>query len=254
MDNIKKHLSSIGLTEDELAVYMHILQNEKNTVLTIARETSIPRTTVYLLVESLLKQEIVFEKIVNGKKYIIPQPPSTLIQNIQAKKDKISEALYEMRASLPLLDATYNTHYEKPSVAYFEGVFEISKLFMTGANTQKVYIFSSSGKLNIIFESEMEIFFKKLTDNFVHSKEIYLKNELSTKRVESDKSIRNQAIYLPDIFKSNVDTIIFDGRVINIVYKNDTPYALAYSEKDLEISEKMKFVMIWQYLFKTQID
>jgi sugar-specific transcriptional regulator TrmB len=248
MQKIQKILSEIGLNNEELNLYLYILQNEQNTVLSIAKETKIPRTTVYLLVGSLTQRGLIEERIINQKKLLIPAKPETLLLKLQEKKDSISDAIYEVRDLLPQLSGIYNTHVGKPSTAYYEGSEEVFKIIRQGLLTDKIYIYAPSGCFGDNFSLYMDDFYQKMDEKFIYSKEIYLKNYKESERVEASKSVRNQAIFLPEIFKSPIDTIFFDGIVLSIGYKNASVYGILQKNKEIEHSEKMKFIMIWQYL------
>jgi sugar-specific transcriptional regulator TrmB len=250
MDGITKYLKETGLTSEELTVYFKLLQGQNNTVLTVSKSTNIPRTTVYLIIESLIKRKLVSEIVTEGKKIIMPEPPEKILELVKQKKDQISEAFYDIRDNLPKLSAVFNVNYQKPEISYFEGVEEIFKLILKALNTDKIYIFAPSDKFMPIFGTKLKGFFKELNDSFIYSKELYLKEADTLSRVEAEKSIRNQCLYTPDVFKAPVDTVIFDGFVVMISYKNSVPYALVRQDKDFEVTERMKFVMIWQYLIR----
>lgn len=248
MDKFRKFLKEIGLTEEELQVYLYLLQNDKNTILSIARVTDIPRTTVYLIVDSLIKQGLISEKNIDQKKYLVSETPEIILKKLQEKKNVLTEAVYEIRDALPELMATFNLHNSKPSISYFEGSENIFKIIKKGLSTDKIYIFAPSGNFHDAFSNQLEEFYRSIDEDFIYTKEIYLSTEKSRIRIDSPKSIRNQTQFLPDIFKSPVDTVLFDGLVLYVYYKNAEVYGILSINKDAEVSEKMKFIMIWQYL------
>ena len=56
MEFLKNNLLQLGLTEEESIIYIDSIETQATTVLEYAQNTGIPRTTVYLLVESLIKK------------------------------------------------------------------------------------------------------------------------------------------------------------------------------------------------------
>ena len=67
MHDLKKILLSVNLTEEEITVYFAALQPDNATILKISQHTNIPRTTVYVVIESLISKGFMHE-VTEGKK------------------------------------------------------------------------------------------------------------------------------------------------------------------------------------------
>src|SRR3990167_7373675 len=89
MDEIKNHLEKLGLSQDGVLIYLKVLELGSTTILTIARKTRIPRTTVYLLIDELVSKGLIKITIKGKKKYYIPTSPKELLELAKLKKKKI---------------------------------------------------------------------------------------------------------------------------------------------------------------------
>ena len=67
MDTLHNNLITLGLSDEEIQVYLAALEHGSISVLEIAKATNIPRTTVYLLIDSLVKHGLL-KLMVKGKK------------------------------------------------------------------------------------------------------------------------------------------------------------------------------------------
>ena len=111
MDLFLKHLEALDITPEESTIYLNAIETNASTVLEFAQNTAIPRTTVYLLVESLMKKGLLREEVVGKRKQYVPASPTELISLAKQKEALFKEAdvfvfptIYE-GFGLPILEA-----------------------------------------------------------------------------------------------------------------------------------------------------
>lgn len=80
MEKIKKALSYLDLATDEAEVYLAALELGTASVLEISRKISIPRATVYLVIHSLLKKNLLIQTAKGKKKRFHSVSPEHLIE------------------------------------------------------------------------------------------------------------------------------------------------------------------------------
>ncbi len=112
--NLLNSLVSYGLTENEAAIYVYLLKKLEATVFEIAKETGIPRATVYITLDKMKEQKLVSLLRKNNVQYYTPENPSRLKMIIE-EKDEILKSL------LPQLSAIIDTDAEKPDVRLYTG-------------------------------------------------------------------------------------------------------------------------------------
>jgi len=85
-DQLLETLEKIGLSENESRVYLASLSLGGSTILTIAKEARLPRTTVYTIIESLKKKGLIFTEEKGFKKLYVPQSPEQLEVMLELRK------------------------------------------------------------------------------------------------------------------------------------------------------------------------
>src|SRR3989344_2721593 len=103
MDLVRKHLKTLDLTEEEINVYINSLETGASTVLEFAQNTGIPRTTVYLLVDSLIEKGLMNLQIEGKKKRYLPASPQELILLAQRKQEQYKQTAKALESDLSQL-------------------------------------------------------------------------------------------------------------------------------------------------------
>ena len=78
-------LEKIGLNKKQAEVYLACLEIGFSTAQNIAQKTTIKRTTVYDILEHLIKQNLVTQTIKGKKRFYVAEDPETFKINLQRK-------------------------------------------------------------------------------------------------------------------------------------------------------------------------
>ena len=114
-DQINKILQSIGLTKEEVKVYLACLELAESSVQDIAKKAGTKRPTTYKILDSLLEKAVVF-KVLKGKKTLYSaEDPQKLYNQIKQKQS-------DLKKILPELNSIYNLPVSKPKIKFYEGV------------------------------------------------------------------------------------------------------------------------------------
>lgn len=143
MSQIKESLLAYGLSANEAEIYIFLLRNKDVPAYFIAKETSIPRTTVYKTLESLERQGFVASWTKNGTRHFSAENPDTFRRKL---KDKGSE----LEKSLPVLSEMFSSLSTHPSAKLYvgkEGVKQAFEIMLDVIKTKKlrqIYVYSDS--------------------------------------------------------------------------------------------------------------
>jgi len=118
---IEKFLKEIGLSEKEVEVYLALLSVESSTVLELAKKTGINRTTVYPVLEALMKKNLVGETKADKKVEYYAEPPERLETFIQNEKAKLVEQEKLLNDIVPQLKSISRDTGERPIIKYWVG-------------------------------------------------------------------------------------------------------------------------------------
>jgi predicted transcriptional regulator len=121
-DNSIKYLSELGLSSDEIAVYLYLLENGTKTALEIARGTNLARTKIYRITETLGNRQIVVEQVDNrGSKFAAVHPES-FESMISAERAKLDEKQAMLKVLVPELESRMSTLQESSHVRFYRGL------------------------------------------------------------------------------------------------------------------------------------
>ncbi len=118
---IKRFLEDIGLSEKEAEVYTKLLTMESSSVIDLAKITKINRTTIYPVLETLMKKGLVDEITVDKKVKYQAEPPERLESYIQNEKTKLDEQSKLLSEVIPRLKNFALQEGERPIVKVYEG-------------------------------------------------------------------------------------------------------------------------------------
>jgi sugar-specific transcriptional regulator TrmB len=95
---VEKVLEDIGLTKNEIKIYLILLQHGKSSAITISKRTGVHRPNVYDNVEKLIERGIVFQTIEENRKVFNPISPRNLLRYIKQKEQDLINILPEIES------------------------------------------------------------------------------------------------------------------------------------------------------------
>lgn len=128
-------LKELNFNESRTKIYLKLLELKKTTVLQLARETGIYRSTIYDNLRFFIKNGIVSQIIDGSKKYFIPEDPKNLLNILKIKEEKISQAL-------PFLSQLLAQDAARPKIKFYQGTVGIKKLHEVTLNYQSKIIYA----------------------------------------------------------------------------------------------------------------
>ncbi len=155
---IEKFLSGIGLSEKEILTYKKLLSVESASVLDIAQKTSINRTTIYPVLESLKEKGLVTELTDGKKTRFHAEPPERLETYIHSQLNKLEEQEKLLHEVVPRLRSISLATGEKPIIKTEEGregiLKSIEEYFQADDNDDTAYLIYPRDRIREIFSNK----------------------------------------------------------------------------------------------------
>lgn len=145
---VKETLRKIGLTEEEINIYILLLRKGSSKVTLLSKELGIARTTVYRFLASLHDKSLVMENIQNNVKYFYAVDPERIPEIIEERAEEIREKISELKS-------LKNKDFEKTKVELYRGKEGMKTVMREVLRNGKPYTFI--GEVEKYF-SEIEIF------------------------------------------------------------------------------------------------
>lgn len=145
---VKEMLRRIGLTEEEVNIYILLLRKGNSKATILSKELGVARTTVYRFLASLHDKGLTGENIQNNVKYFYAVDPDRIPEIIEERAEELREKISELKA-------LENRDFEKVKVELYKGK-EGMKTVMKGV-LREAMPYTFVGEVEKYF-SEIEIF------------------------------------------------------------------------------------------------
>jgi HTH-type transcriptional regulator, sugar sensing transcriptional regulator len=117
-----KIIEDVGLSENEAKVYVSALSLGPSTVLKIARNAEVKRTTVYSIISSLKQKGLMNIEVKGFKQLYVAESPEKLDSVIESRREFLKQ-------QMPELMGMYNLKGGESSLKYYEGLESIKNIY-----------------------------------------------------------------------------------------------------------------------------
>ncbi|TSA43828.1 hypothetical protein D4R49_01995, partial [bacterium] len=117
----EKYLQEIGLSEKEAAIYLSLLQVETASVIDVSSKTKINRSTVYVILEGLMKKGLVSETQIGKKVHYQAEAPERLETFVERQKMLLDEQQKRLKDIIPQIKSIQRESGERPVIKFFDG-------------------------------------------------------------------------------------------------------------------------------------
>jgi len=242
---MKTELLKLGLTEDEIVIYLACLEINGGPVSVIARKAGVQRVGCYHTIEKLLKKKLLSQYNKNGVKCFAPEAPEKL-EELALERVGIAKAL------LPQLKNLASTSGFRPRIRFYEGMDGVERVFNESLSAEGEILGYTNLKQLI---DEVPVFFKDYTSKRL--KKGIKSRYLSPNTVESVHAVDQ---FLPKGFDANLieillvnkeqfpfenDILIFGDSVGIVSLNPDERLGLIVESPTLSKTMKAVFDLAW---------
>lgn len=125
---LKRYLEKLGLTPDEAAVYLELLEKGEGTPLSISRLTGINRTKVYRLIEQMVESGLVVQEIRENSTMVSPAPIERVEELLKQKQGVEAELSKNWGEAAHMLSQMQVSHQAETKVKYYKGKSGIEQM------------------------------------------------------------------------------------------------------------------------------
>jgi sugar-specific transcriptional regulator TrmB len=112
--------SSLSISPDESKLYIAMLSSGGVTAGDLAKQTGLPRPSIYTTLKRLIIKGLVVESRKNNKKVFVPIHPDQITNLFETKKKEIEQSENEFKNSLTDLRSLLSNSYISPKLEIFE--------------------------------------------------------------------------------------------------------------------------------------
>ncbi len=243
---IKTQLEKLGLTKKEAGVYITALDIGNGSILDIAKEAELAKSTTHDTVNNLVKRGFLHKYMKGKRAYFTPADPKILVRKIE-ERSVIAEAL------LPELNARYIKGDDRPRVKFYEGEWGTEKVLnQILSEAKSVLSIASPGQNFTILRDYFPWFPERRAEKGIRLRAIFDDSPKSRERASHDKEhLRTSKIIKTDRPFGTL-TLIWESKTAIITYRNHFA-AVVIENTDIADSYRVMFEEIWKYSPKVKI-
>ncbi len=250
--HIQEFLEEFTLSEREVVIYLTLLKTGPNTIMNLARETGIKRSTTHNNVEELIKKGLVSQTNYGERRMVVAEDPEKLKFLMDKKKWRMKKLEENLPGVIDRINQMVPEAKEKNiiDVKYYEGKDNAMLIYKEAFEADELRSYVNLKAVSETFPDNAQLF-----------KEAQSKNQSKLIREiidESHESIAKGSDYASNsnfefrisknsINLSSIDVLIYDGKVAMINF-GDSITGTVIINPDYYTNSKAIFDILWDML------
>ncbi len=230
-----QELSEIGFDKTESEIYLSLLKSGPVSAGKTAKSTQINRTTVYDVLERLIKKGLITYQYETNTKLFCVVNPKRIIEIIK-------EQLNTTKEILPELINLYSKSKDVEDFRIYRGIKGLKNILNDILNYKSYIAYGSKGQ----FLENARLYFLKFQEQKkrlkIKSRVIISENFRSSEEVRKSNS---QFKYIPNNFAGLTTTFVYGNNTAIIIW-GDIPNATVITNKDVAKSYLSYFELLWK--------
>ena len=242
-------LQKIGLSKNEIKVYLELLAQGESTSGPLIKNTALNSSKVYENLARLQKKGLVSYVKKTNKKYFQAANPERLLEYMDEKKKLLEDEKSEIEKILPEIKANMKmSQDEKQEATIYQGsngYRTLLEIMISELGHEGQYIAFASGMLKKVLGPYWFIFQEKKKKNHIKARCLW------------DSKVKKQKDYLKEYYGSGrfimkgsysnpVDIWVYNDKIIQVSYSTKPIFAVLIKSKGLANSYKELFENLWK--------
>jgi len=243
-------LRKIGLTENEIKIYLSLLKTGLSTAYEIGKNTGIYRVHVYDKLEQLMDKGLVTHVYQGAKKYFQATHPAKLKQFLEDQKRELDVQEQEINNILPELEAMTKIPKEDTFVEVFKGKEGLKYFLKDIIKTKKEVLITGidDQKYQDALPIFMKQYFRELRKNHIPERVITIK-KLGVFLFQKELSPTTNYRFLKEKQFNPTNTFVYGINVVIVAW--GTPVtAVMIKNKDIAETYRGHFEHLWNIASK----
>jgi len=238
--DITTALELFGMNQNEIKIYLAVLEFGQATAQQLAKRTGIIRQTVYNIIDSLKEKSLVSETVISGVNNYSASNPDIFLKIEDERKSALNEVI-------PKLKESFSISKRMPKVQAFFGMKSIDKIYTdTLSSTTPIYwVEPDIISKNVMKEYKMENYIKKRIQAKIPLKMISDAHDKARKEMfKSDKKEMRETRFNESIKNFDASFLIYNNKVAIYSVKGDIIAIIIESEQIKDMFQKI-FNLLW---------
>lgn len=237
-------------------VYLCLAEAGKTTAQRISKNCNIPRTTVYYVLENLVKRGLVFEEQKKGTTFFSPNKPSSIVNLIRKEKEEI--VLKESMAGqlVDLLTPYFKGKlFNVPTIQFFEGKKRVEDMLYEYLDEWHQSMLETDNIWWGYHDYDFIVQHRRWLESYWKMKDRSQEILLFSNRSEEERTLKipNRTVRpLPKAVQFRSTFWICGAYIVVLMQKNKPQYAFQIKDEVLATNLKVIFRLLWHSPFSSE--
>jgi predicted transcriptional regulator len=256
-DKLIKLLSPYGLNDDEVRVYLELLEKGRSSVVEIHRSTGISRTKVYRLLDSLEQKGLVVVLLHSRGKRFEASHPKKLNMLVDQKESEVEKLKSDLPIVMNALKRINGQTKEEAKVLYYEGLEGLKQVTYNSLKAKKELLTLEITDMDGFFDHE---YAEKMRHKFI-DREIQIKTLTNQKEIPewtetATEMVRKywQIRHLPEEqLEIKFEILVYNNVYAMYRYQGGKIFCVEVYSNELAEMQKQLFSYMWDKAEKFKI-
>ncbi len=251
MNKIISYLKQLDLTDEEIKLYLSLLESGSMSVNDLSATVGIKRTTSYAYIDLLIKKGLVMKLVKDSKKLVAANEPENLQPLVEAKlasAKAIQQSFPDMLKTLSTLPKNNST--AEAEIKYYKGKNGVKKIYEEILQADEVRSYVNIEEITEVFPENVHLFnyaFKKNPEMKMF--EIVENSPDAKARFKTQEESKNYFYkFLPEGMNLKAQDILIYENNVAIIHFKDQVSGVVLRNADLYTNFKLLFDFIWKIL------
>jgi len=217
-------LQAVGLNENQVAVYITLLQMGSGEIQDIARKSGVKRTTAYSVLDVLMQEGLVSFVQKGAHREYFAEDPRKLPKLLEEEKRRLNRKQERITEALPELASLYNAHATKPKIRFYEGIDGIKQMFEETLELKsgtEMLAFSSAESIHEYLRDYVPYYLEQRVAKGIRQRAIAEDSPEAREHQKNDaKELRQTRLVDREQFPFSNEINIFGNKVMIASYKD----------------------------------
>jgi sugar-specific transcriptional regulator TrmB len=244
----KTALLEIGLHENQIKVYLALLQMGEGAIHDIAVNAGIKRTTVYSILDVLKSKGLVTYIEKAGHRTYYGENPRKVLFYFKDQEQNLKSQAKKFESVIPELSSIYNVSATKPKIRFYEGVEGLKQVFeetLTLKPNEEILAIATAAIIHKVLGNEwVENYLARRVKGKITQKAIVEDSHLGREHQKNDKKENRITRLVPkEKFPFSNEINIFGNKVMIASFKDQM--GVIIESADVARTWKAVFELAW---------
>lgn len=244
MDKLMQTLKGVGLNDKEAKCYLLLLRLGPQSAGTIAKKTSMNRTSCYTVLERLMQKGFIEKVIQENNSNFRAVEPIYVLDQLKTRQYELDSKIENLGLALKDFDQLKSGYEVKPKVVFFQDETGLQNILEnTFTSSEPLRCYASLDELSMMLPNYMPRYYKKRVTQGLKVKALYPATEKSFLHKKRDKFELRESRLIPEEFNFHLDIMIYDHKVVITSLREK--FGVLIESKQMAEAQKKIFDLVW---------